>query len=159
TFYPANTRATATEITLHAGEELGGVDMSFRGAKSHGVTGSLTGSIPSTSIMAGAIVVLTDASSGAPQSMTFSLGAETPRSFGMHGIPDGQYFIMAVGGIGADEMTASPPRRITVAGSDVTGLELRLGPLSQIAGHVVLERLSEADRKPRCPAAAGPRPI
>src|SRR5260370_11518545 len=42
-FYPSNTRDTATEITLHGGDESSGIDISFREAKCHAVTGIITG--------------------------------------------------------------------------------------------------------------------
>jgi hypothetical protein len=158
-FSPSGTRDTATEITLHGGEELGGVDIRFREAKSHAVSGVITGSIPVGSLIGGAAVVVTHAETGMPQAMGYAIGTETPRNFALYGIPDGRYDVVAIGGIGGEDMTASPLRKITVSGADVSGMELHLGPFSQIAGHVVLERLQETDRKTGCPASGPARPV
>jgi hypothetical protein len=159
TFSPSGTRDSATEITLHSGEELGGVDIRFREAKSHAVSGVITGSIPVGSLVGGAAVVVTNAESGMPQAMGYAIGTETPRNFALYGIPDGRYEIVAIGGIGGEDMTASPLRKITVSGADVAGLELHLGPFTKIAGHVVLERLPEMERKTGCPASGPARPV
>ena len=42
------------------------------------------------------------------------------------------------------------PRRVIVAGTDVTGVELKLLPLSSIAGKVVIEERKAAERTSTC---------
>src|SRR5262249_12613217 len=123
------------------------------------VTGVITGSIPAGSLIGGAAVVLTNAATGTPQAMGYGIGNETPRDFALYGVPEGKYEIVAIGGIGGEDITGSPVRRITVSGADVTGLERHLGAFTQIAGHIALERLPERERKAGCPAPGPARPV
>jgi hypothetical protein len=61
-------------------------------------------------------------------------------------------------GMGTENSAASAPRRVTVKGTDVTGLELALAPLGTIAGRVVLEALPESERSGDCKNKRGPSP-
>ena len=53
---------------------------------------------------------------------------------------------------GAESMTASvsQPRRVTVKGADVSGVNLIIEPLASIAGRTVLEPLQDAKQKAAC---------
>jgi len=70
---------------------------------------------------------------------------------------DGEYVVTAMSAneatmLGPEGITASisQPRRVTVKGADVTGIELTLEPLASIAGRVALELLQDAKQKTEC---------
>jgi hypothetical protein len=48
------------------------------------------------------------------------------------------------------DLTMAPPKKIVVKGADVTGIELTLGPITAIAGKVVIQPLKQDDQKPAC---------
>jgi hypothetical protein len=73
-------------------------------------------------------------------------------------VPDGEYDLVAQIGVGTENSAASAPRRVTVKGTDVTGLELALSPLAAIAGRVVLEALPESERAGDCKNKRGGSP-
>jgi hypothetical protein len=62
------------------------------------------------------------------------------KTFQLNGVSDGDYEIMATGGGGAgSDMVASTPRRISVRGADVTGLDLALAAMAAIDSRVNIE--------------------
>ncbi|PYL55781.1 MAG: hypothetical protein DMF29_00620, partial [Verrucomicrobia bacterium] len=62
------------------------------------------------------------------------------RTFQLNGISDGNYEISAIGSGGPNtDLAISSARRITIKGSDVTGIDLALAPLALITGRVNLE--------------------
>jgi hypothetical protein len=68
--------------------------------------------------------------------------SENRRGFAIYGIPDGDYEISAqrFGSGPADPETfIALPRRVSVKGADVTGIELSLTALASITGRVTLE--------------------
>ena len=64
--------------------------------------------------------------------------------FAFYGVPDGEYDLTAerLEGDRSDKL-GSEPRRVTVRGADVTGVELRLSPRAAIEGKVVLDPLPQ----------------
>ncbi|MFN0119089.1 MAG: hypothetical protein ACKV2V_01155 [Blastocatellia bacterium] len=56
----------------------------------------------------------------------------------IQGMPDGEYELYAEVS-GADEIMRSRPRRVVIAGRDVTGLELTLETMAEIRGQLRLE--------------------
>jgi hypothetical protein len=68
------------------------------------------------------------------------------KSFQLDGVADGEYEIGAVGGSGVAGQVSSPPKRISVRGADVTGIDLVLAPMASLEAHVNLE----ADEKLNC---------
>src|SRR5215831_1947205 len=46
TYYPSSTRASAGRIELDDGQELTGIDITYRGYSGHAVSGTVTGSMP-----------------------------------------------------------------------------------------------------------------
>ena len=67
------------------------------------------------------------------------MGQGMKPGFSFNGVADGEYELMAQQWGGANDTTASAPRRVTVKGADVSGIEMILGPLASIAGRVNLE--------------------
>lgn len=158
TYHPSTTRDAAAEVTVHNGDEVSGIDVRYRGDRGHIVSGTLSGSLGSDSGMQGVSVLLARASSGAIESNSFTSLRGCDRGFALFGVPDGEYDLVAQMGVGTDKSAASAPRRVTVKGTDVTGLELALAPLGTIGGRVVLEALPESERTGDCKNKRGGSP-
>ena len=137
TYSPSATRDNAAEISVRPGEETT-ADIRYRGEPGHSVSGTvkLTG-------QSNASVSITAVGSILPLANTFQPPGN--RGFAFNGIGDGEYDVVAqevkAGSAFAviPDLLMSEPRRITVKGSDVTGLELVPRPLSSITGRIVLE--------------------
>ena len=139
TYYPSATRDTAAEVTVGSGGEVTGVDIRFRGERGHAVSGTIAGGGDPVQREVGVNVNLRSIATGA------TVGGEYVRttfgnSFAIHGVPDGEYELIARRDSSeSDDAFAAAPRRVTVRGADVTGIELKLAPLASIAGKLVLE--------------------
>ncbi len=139
TYYPSATRDTAAEVTVTSGGELTGVDIRFRGERGRSVSGTIAGGADPIQREVGVSVNLRSAATGA------TVGGEYVRTtfasgFAIHGVPDGEYELIARRDSSeSDDAFAAAPRRVTVRGADVTGVELKLAPLASIAGKLVLE--------------------
>ena len=92
---------------------------------------------------------MSHASTGAIESMTLVPAFLPNRSFSFYGMAEGEYYVTAVSAGEKGRAAASPPRRVTVKGGDVTGLELALAPLGSVAGRVIVEAL-DSSRAPEC---------
>ncbi len=157
TYYPTGTRDTATAIPLQAGQEMPGINIQYRDNRGHLVSGTLSG----LGANSAAFVTLTSAATGNVESMTyggtmFGMTEGDKPSFALSSVPDGEYYVSAMGGDGSksnltpDEGLVAPPRKVTVRGTDVTGLELVLTRLGSISGRLVLEPAKTVDGKPLC---------
>ncbi len=133
TFYPSATRDNARMVSVQTGQETAGIDIRLRGERGYAVSGSFSGSVKNGSDSDEAYVKLIDSSGSEIDSQYFS-----DKAFSFYGAADGDYFLIAQNDPD-DPSAASIPRRITVRGSDVTGLDLRLAPLGSIAGRVMIE--------------------
>jgi hypothetical protein len=135
TYAPSSTRDTASEIIVRTGEETT-VDIRYRGEPGHVVSGTVK--VP---VAAGGGVSLTLVGSTFPIAQAFQ--SPGGRGFSFKGVADGEYDIVA------NEIPQQPgpnpsiptsePRRITVKGADVTGLELVPRPTASLSGRIVLE--------------------
>jgi hypothetical protein len=142
TFAPASTRDTATEINVHAGEEVTNVDIRYRGEPGHIVSGvAFGGAGPS-----GFNVRLTSIVNGVTQSSAASYQPSVSRGFAFNGVADGDYEVTAEGFSPSGDGAVSEHRRIKVRGADLGGIELTTKPLGSISGRVVLEE----SRVPEC---------
>ncbi|MFN7927088.1 MAG: carboxypeptidase-like regulatory domain-containing protein [Blastocatellia bacterium] len=146
TYYPAATRDTAQEVAVSVGAEATGVDIRHRGELGHAVSGTVAGHQESRTPFGAAVTVdLLQATTGLRLATAY-VYPMNGNGFVLYGVPDGEYEIVAsqqATGTDASRST-SAPRRITVKGGDVTGLELRLTGLGAIAGRVVIEKLDVA---------------
>ncbi len=147
TYYPSATRDTALAITIQHGEELTGLDIRYRSERGHRVSGRLTGALEGRNTTAVSLKYL---ASGNAVATTFIYSDKQGVAFELRGVPNGEYELIAERKLGLDEGAASAPRRVIVAGTDVTGVELKLLPLSSIAGKVVLEERKATERAPTC---------
>ncbi|HBB96904.1 MAG TPA: hypothetical protein DC054_16115 [Blastocatellia bacterium] len=77
-----------------------------------------------------------------------------PSSFALYGIPDGEYELSAQQYLPTGDQLRSPPRRVTVHGADVTGIDLTLAPLASIEGRFVFENDPKAGCAKRRETAA-----
>jgi hypothetical protein len=151
TYAPAATRDNAAEITVHSGEEMT-ADIRYRGEPGRTVSGKVilipTGGQPAT-------VYLSSRGTG-PGIVMMSYQVPENSGFAITGVPDGDYNITAQmalgGGSGTFKTAVSAPVRVSVKGTDVTGLELIPKPLGSIAGRISLVASTlpecEGKRKP-----------
>ena len=146
TYYPSATRDNATEVVVHSGEELTGIDIRYRDSKGHAISGSVSGAT-AQSPMSLVTVVLSDAVTEAFAGMSMVPMAAGAQAFVFDAVPDGEYVVVAVA---SDYTSGSPPRKITVKGADVTGLELVITPFGSIEGRVALEPAPGAASKADC---------
>jgi hypothetical protein len=155
TYFPSGTLETAGEVTVLAGEEATNIDIRYRENRGHSIGGTVT---VSTGPAPQAITVaLSRAVNGIVEASTVVMGGRD--HFGFDSLLDGEYIVFAMGtsgnlgmGAGAEGITASvsQPRRVTVSGADVSGINLVIEPLGSIAGRVVLEPLQDAKEKEAC---------
>jgi hypothetical protein len=134
TFAPASTRDTAVEIVVGSGQEAT-ADIRYRGEPGHSISGRATGAQPPSPFLVS--VRLTDVSGHATIGGTTA--ARDDQAFQLNGVSDGDYEISAITGSPNGETFVSAARRVSVKGSDVTGIELGLAQLGSIAGRVNLE--------------------
>jgi len=138
TYHPSSTRDTATEVVVTSGGEVTGADIRFRIERGHVISGTVTvasAQSPSSYIN----VSLLSTASGVFVGSGFVWSDDTNRGFAVYGVTDGEYEIIANSGDNEGAVFTSTPRRVTVNGADITGIELRLTPLSSVSGQVVIE--------------------
>jgi hypothetical protein len=156
TYYPSSTIDTAAELTLRAGDEVSSIDIRYRDNRGHSISGSVSGLDGSS--QEATSVLLTRASSGIVEATSYVLRSVSEKGFVFEGVLDGEYFVTAMGGSGGGMLAGaqglsifvSQPRRVTVSGGDVTGVELVIEPLASIAGRAVMEPLQDAAQKMGC---------
>lgn len=147
TYYPAATRAGASEVVVQAGQEATDIDIRYRGERGHAVSGSVVVAPGSNGYVALTIM---------PAGVNYTVGnigltgREDSPSFVFNSLPDGDYDVTAeqYGSSGANERNAAASQRVSVLGADVTGLKLVLAPLAAITGRVVLEAAPVAAQWP-----------
>lgn len=144
TFAPSATRDTAEEISIGSGEERT-IDIKYRATTGHTVSGNVnlhpTSSSPWISINLDRIV------NSKPDFRMSTYQRAGTKGFQFQGIADGDYLIWAADGSRASETLLSEPKRITVKGADVSGIELSVKPLASVAGAVLLEPSTVAECK------------
>src|SRR5690349_4476794 len=150
TYSPSSTRDGAAEISVRPGEEST-ADIRYRGEQGHAISGSVK-----LMSAAGASVTVTSAS-GAFMSFGGAYLQAGNRTFEFTGLADGDYVLIAreiVPGSAPlpSELMMSDPLRVTVKGTDVTGLELTTKPLASLSGRIVLD----ATKPPECEGKRSP---
>jgi hypothetical protein len=149
-FHPSSARDTAAEITVRGGEELSGIDIRYRAERGSAISGKVSGAPANVSgrAMSVTTIMLRQAASGAIVASTFipPMGDQTGYAF--YGVANGEYELIASrGGFEDSDALSSAPRRVTVSGRDVTGIDLALVPMASIAGTVVIEPAPAAELK------------
>ncbi len=153
TYAPSSTPDNAAEITVRGGEESN-ADIRYRSEPGRTVSGTVKGLGTY-----GASISLTPVSSG----YLPTIGSYQPpdsRGFALSGIGDGDYDLVAqqnisAAGVALPDIAISEPRRITVKGADISGLELTPKPMGSVSGRISLEpsRIPDCQGKRR-PALA-----
>ena len=135
TYSPSSTRDTASEIAVRTGEETT-ADIRYRGEPGHVVSGTVK-----VSAANGGSASLTPVGGVFP--IAYAFQSPGVRGFAFKGIADGEYEIVGQeiriqSSAGAD-VPISEPRRITVKGADVTGIELVPRTPASLSGRIVLD--------------------
>ena len=138
TYFPASTRDTAAEVVVRHGEEVTGIDIRYRHERGRLISGTVSGA-SDASLRTGISVILKQTGHAGFMEQTFIPSTGKP-AFSFDGVIDGEYELVAQQGLGTGaEQSASAPRRVSVKGTDVTGVELMLAPLASLAGRAILE--------------------
>jgi len=149
TYAPSSTRDTAAEIAVRPAEE-NSVDIRYRGDPGYVVSGTIKAPVSN-----GMSVSLLPAGPVVGQAGNAFVPPGTA-GFAFNGIADGDYYVIAQASLpnpgASPEMLMSEPRRVTVRGADVTGVELETKSLASISGHFVLE----PSKAPECQAKRQP---
>ncbi|HMV84615.1 MAG TPA: carboxypeptidase-like regulatory domain-containing protein [Blastocatellia bacterium] len=154
TYYPSSAREAAVPLAVRAGDEAAGIDIRYRGEKGRAISGKVLAKAgEASSDPAPVQISLLLAGTDSVIASTVQAGRGANNGFALYGIPDGEYDITARrGNFGALESDAvAAPRRVTVRGADVGGIQLTLAPLALLGGKVILEK------KPGAPACPAPR--
>lgn len=147
TYHPSATRDGATEISAGSGEEATGIDIRYRGERGHTISGQISGG--GSDAMTGISVELKHAASETVEASVYTYNRNN-QNFLFDAVPDGEYIITAqTTDREANEYSAAP-RRVTVRGADVTGVQVALAPSAWIRGRVRLERLNRATNAAAC---------
>jgi protocatechuate 3,4-dioxygenase beta subunit len=159
TYYPSSARDVATHVPVRAGEEIMGIDISYRGDRGRVVSGRSVaktgdGGFGPTQIalsVAGSdAIVATTTQMDAGQRNIGRINRGASRGFAFYGVRDGEYEIVAWrAGYGSESDAVSAPRRVSVRGADVGGVELTLAPLASLSGRVVVEKKAAVCQKAR----------
>jgi len=140
TYHPSATRDTAMEVQVSLGIETSGIDIRFRGETGRTISGKVVGgeALITNNL---ASVSLVHAATEAQIGNDLARPNAGQSVFSIQGISDGEYILTAThGNYDTDEIVRSEPRRITVKGTDITGLTLTMTPMALITGRVVVEK-------------------
>ena len=140
TYFPSSTRDTAAEVVVRDGEEIT-ADIQYRAEPGHAISGKVAGTVESPSQFSfspSAAINLTDVRDRSSL-MGTSASSNDDFSFAIYGVADGEYEVSAWQFLPSRDELRSPPRRVTVHGADVTGINLTLAPLASIEGRLVFE--------------------
>jgi len=140
TYHPSSTRDTAAEVAVLSGGEAGGIDIRHRGERGHVISGVVSGAAGAETAPE-VLVTLYELPAGTVAASSF-IQAGGARGFAFRGQPDGEYLITARTN-NEESNQGSPPRRVTLRGGDITGLELKLLLLGSISGRIVVDSLPE----------------
>lgn len=161
TYFPSSTIDTAEDVIVRAGDEATNIDIRYRDNRGHSLSGSVSGSKGSE--QEAIQVLLTRASNGIVETTTHVLPTAKEKRFSFDTLLDGEYLVTAMAGSGALmegaeglSILVSSARRVTIRGSDITGVELALEPLASIAGRAVIEPATST-QKAECKASRGVR--
>lgn len=145
TYAPSSTRDTAAEITVGSGE-VSNVDIRYRGEPGYTISGNVK-------VMGTDVASITLARAGGGfMSGSGALQMPGSRGFAFNGIGDGDYDLVAQEVITDQTSAISEPKRVTVKGASVTGIELTTKPLASVSGRVLVE----PSKAPEC---KGKRPL
>jgi hypothetical protein len=146
TYYPSSTRDTAVPVSVRGGDETTGIDIKYRGADGHTISGVVLGDLPANAATGAVTIFLTNTGSTLPLSLEIAAATEARRPFSFNGVGDGEYDVFAGYFTGPAENGLVGTKRVTVRGGDVSGLELRLVALASITGTITLDPIKVEDK-------------
>ena len=148
TYYPSATRDTALPVTVRGGDETSGIDIKYRGTEGHSISGIATGAVGEGAATGAVTIFLSHAGTTSILSLAFASAVDQRRVFSFNGVADGEYDLFASfqSQTVANDSPLVGTKRITMRGSDVTGIELKLAPLAAIAGTVTLDPIKREDK-------------
>lgn len=146
TYYPSATRDTAVPVSVRSGDETSGIDIKYKGADGHSISGVVLGTVPAGG-QAGAITIFMS-HAGAASILSVEIAAITDarRPFSFNGVADGEYDLFAMYMTSMAEGAVVGTKRVTVRGGDITGVELNLAPLASISGTITLDPIKPEDK-------------
>ena len=140
TYHPSSSRDTATEVAVTSGGEATGVDIRFRGDRGRVVSGTVTNASESSPTTYTNVILQSTTSGVFTGSSNMQKDENNRGTFAINGVTDGEYDVIAYsGGNDGIGVAVSAPRRVTVNGADVTGIELRLVPFASVSGQLIIE--------------------
>lgn len=146
TYYPSATRDTAVPVSVRSGDETSGIDIKYKGAGGHSISGLVLGTVPAGG-QAGAITIfMSHAGSAAILSIQIAAITDPRRAFSFNGVADGEYDLFATYMANVVEGALAGTKRVTVRGGEVTGIELSLAPLASVSGTITLDPIKPEDK-------------
>jgi protocatechuate 3,4-dioxygenase beta subunit len=141
TFYPSVPRDATTEVTVHAGEEVGAVEIRLRGDKGHAVSGTVAGVTDAAHAEQATIINIIAADSTEYAGQVYIYGRAETEGFSLDGLTDGDYDLVAERYVTTKGWTriGASSRRVQIRGADVTGLKITFAPLGSLSGRIVFE--------------------
>ncbi len=146
-YYPSSsTRDTAQEVSVRSGDEANGIDIRYRSERGFAISGKVSGT-PSGEhgviAMATTVITLTKPGTDSILATTVVMPTGEANSYAFYGLPNGDYEAVATR-TNMNDLSgmASAPRRVTINGRDVTGIDLALTPTASISGVVTLEKMN-----------------
>jgi hypothetical protein len=146
TYYPSATRDTAVPVSVRSGDETAGIDIRYKGAEGHSISGTLLGMIEASAPVGGITIFLAPAGSSSLLALELASAQDPRRGFSFNGVADGDYDLFASFLASQTDGALVGTRRVTVRGGDVTGVELHLAPLAFIKGIVTLDPIKAEDK-------------
>lgn len=148
TYYPSSSRDAAIPFVVHAGSELSGIDIRYRGEKGRSVGGKVviaqttrsTTTQPAPTNFSAIEIRLYVSGTDSVIATTFQ-NERANSGFAMYNLPDGEYEIFARRpGAAGESDSVSERRPVSVRGADVSGIQLSLTPLALLSGKILLEK-------------------
>jgi hypothetical protein len=146
TYYPSNTRDTAVPVSVRSGDETTGIDIKYRGAAGHSISGVVLGNIDASGAAGAVTIMLAHAATASVLSLEIAAVTDPRRAFSFNGVADGEYDLFASYLANANDNALIGTKRVTVRGGDLSGIELRLIPLGSIAGTITLDPIKPEDK-------------
>jgi hypothetical protein len=146
TYYPSNARDTAVPVSVRSGDETTGIDIKYRGAAGHSLSGVVLGNIEASPAGGAVTIMLAHAATASVLSLEIAGVADPRRAFSFNGVADGEYDLFASYLINQNDNALIGTKRVTVRGGDLSGIELRLTPLGSMAGTITLDPIKPEDK-------------
>jgi carboxypeptidase family protein len=146
TYYPSNTRDTGVPVSVRSGDETTGIDIKYRGAGGHSISGVVLGNIEASPAGGAVTIMLAHAATASVLSLEIAGVADPRRAFSFNGVADGEYDLFASYLTNPNDNALIGTKRVTVRGGDLSGIELRLIPLGSMAGTITLDPIKPEDK-------------